>query len=106
MAVKYTDYNICTFNCHGMKGSLEYLLELASSHDVLFINEHWLQQKGIHTICSITETNNPKIMDIPKIQCGPKSSVEWKTILGPWLQVEDSSSLLNMNLMCFGSSKF
>ena len=55
MAVKYTDCNICTFNCHGMKVSLEYVLELASSHDVLFINEHWLQQKDIHSICSITE---------------------------------------------------
>ena len=61
MAVKYTDYDICTFYCHGIKGGLEYVLELASSHDVLFINEHWLQQKDIHTICSITETNNLKL---------------------------------------------
>ena len=71
MAVKYTDYNICTFNCHGMKGSLEYVLELASSHDVLFINEHWLQQKDIHTICSITETNNPKLWTYLKSSVDP-----------------------------------
>ena len=54
-----------------MKGSLEYVLELASSHDVLFINEHWLQQKDIHPICSVTETNNPKLWTYLKSSVDP-----------------------------------
>ena len=50
--------NIGTFNCYGLKSSLPYVIELLKFHDIIFINEHWLQKKDLDKIASIYDQNN------------------------------------------------
>ena len=60
MNVYTNNFKIATYNCHGLKSSLQYVLELAESHDILFLNEHWLQVHELFTIEQICEDNNLK----------------------------------------------
>ena len=39
------NFNISTLNCHGLKRCLPYVMDLLESNDVVFVNEHWLQNK-------------------------------------------------------------
>ncbi|XP_065666219.1 uncharacterized protein LOC136087412 [Hydra vulgaris] len=39
-----TTFNLCTFNCHGLKSNIEYTKSLILSHDITFICEHWLSK--------------------------------------------------------------
>ena len=59
---------VASFNCHGMKGSLQYVLNLAELHQIVFLNEHWLQVNDIPTLKQICESKN--------ILCFLKSSVD------------------------------
>ena len=56
------------FNCQGLKSSFKHILDLTSSHDILFINEHWLQ---VHELYQIEE-----ICESYKLKCFNKSSVD------------------------------
>ena len=58
MESSYKDFNISTFICHGLKGSLQYTLDLLRYHDVVFINEHWLQVHKLHIVGDICNQNN------------------------------------------------
>ena len=53
--VLYT-FRLATFNCHGLKCSLPYCLNLFDTNDVVFLNERWLSD--ICTIREICEKNN------------------------------------------------
>ena len=46
-----SDIRIASFNCHGLKSTMEYTAELSSENHVTFLCEHWLLPNGIHTIC-------------------------------------------------------
>ena len=50
MNVSTNNFKIATYNCHGLKSSVQYDLELDESHDILFLNEHWLQIHELFTI--------------------------------------------------------
>ena len=43
---------------HGLKSNIPYVLDLLDSQDILFINEHWLQEKDIITIVDICAGKN------------------------------------------------
>ena len=53
--MEYNHLNIScvTFNAHGMKSSLPYVLDLAKQHDIVFINEHWLKESDFYTVTDI-----------------------------------------------------
>ena len=50
--------NLVTFNCHGLKSSLAYVLDLAKGHDILFINEHWLKENELYTLNDICDQDD------------------------------------------------
>ena len=60
--------NLVTFNCHGLKSSLAYVLDLAKGHDILFINEHWLKENELYTLNDICDQDD--------LWCHLQSSVE------------------------------
>ena len=51
------NFSATTFNCHGIKSSLKYVLDQARNHDIVFVNEHWLQASDIHHITNICTEN-------------------------------------------------
>ena len=51
------NFSATTFNCHGIKSSLKYVLDQARNHDIVFVNEHWLQASDIHHITNICTDN-------------------------------------------------
>ena len=61
-------FKVSCLNCNGMKSSISYVMQLAESHDVLFISEHWLQVKDMNTIKNICDSEN--------LTCFLKSSVD------------------------------
>ena len=42
-----------TFNCYGLKSSLDYVKELMKTNDIIFVNEHWLLDSEILVIKEI-----------------------------------------------------
>ena len=42
-----------TFNCYGLKSSLDYVKELMNTNNVIFLNEHWLMDSDILVIKDI-----------------------------------------------------
>ena len=68
MDVLSKQLTVASFNSHRMKGSLQYVLNLAESHQIVFLNEHWLQVNDIPTLRQICELKN--------ILCYLKSSVD------------------------------
>ena len=65
MEVVQHTFRLATFNCHGLKSSLPYCLNLSDTHDIVFLNEH--------TIREICEENNKL--------CYLKSSVDPESTL-------------------------
>ena len=51
------NFSLCTFNCHGLKSSIQYVLDLCKSHNIIFVNEHWLQHSDFYTISEIFKSN-------------------------------------------------
>ena len=45
--------SVLTFNCYGLKSSLNYVKELMNTNDVIFLNEHWLMDSDILVIKAI-----------------------------------------------------
>ena len=45
--------SVLTFNCYGLKSSLNYAKELMNTNDVIFLNEHWLMDSDILVIKAI-----------------------------------------------------
>ena len=44
------NFKLVTFNCHGLKSSISYVLDLIKRHDVVFICEHWLKVNELNSI--------------------------------------------------------
>ena len=44
------NFKLVTFNCHGLKSSISYVLDLIKRHDVIFICEHWLKVNELNSI--------------------------------------------------------
>ena len=61
MDVLGKNFSLCTFNCHGLKSSLQYVLDLCKSHDIIIVNEHWLQHSDFYTISDIFKSNGMSI---------------------------------------------
>ena len=49
----HTTLSVLTYNCYGLKGSLNYVKELMNTNDVIFLNEHWLMDSDILVIKAI-----------------------------------------------------
>ena len=45
--------SVLTFNCYGLKSSLDYVKELMNTNNVIFLNEHWLMDSDILVIKDI-----------------------------------------------------
>ena len=73
IAVLKNCFNLGTLNTYGLKSNLPYVLDLLDSQDILFINEHWLQEKDIITIVDICAGKNIflPISSPVLIQCHP-----------------------------------
>ena len=54
----YINFSACTYNCHGLKSNMDYVLKLSQSHDIVFMNEHWLQDKDLNTVRDIFNSHN------------------------------------------------
>jgi len=61
-------FNILTFNCHGLKSSIDYIMKLYNDNDILFLSEHWLLSSEINLIkdkyfkndwCNLKSSINP-----------------------------------------------
>ena len=52
MALCFNDFtiNIASWNCNGLKSSMSYLEQLASSHNITFIREHWIMPHEINAV--------------------------------------------------------
>ena len=50
--------SVITYNCYRLKSSLPYVIDLASEHDVLFINEHWLQESDLPIVTDILKDHD------------------------------------------------
>ena len=44
------NFKLVTFNCHGLKSSISYVLDLIKRHDVVFICERWLKVNELNSI--------------------------------------------------------
>ena len=47
------DLNIATLNLNGFKNSCSYLQELLLSHDIIFVQKHWLLSCELHLLQDI-----------------------------------------------------
>ena len=41
----------CSYNCRGFNSGLVYLKQYINSFDLCFIQEHWLLEENLHTVC-------------------------------------------------------
>ena len=53
-----SSFSLAAFNCHGLKSSISYVLDLSNGHDIVFVCEHWLRVSEINTIRNIFEEND------------------------------------------------
>ena len=56
----FNSFSVCSLNCHGLKGNIQYVTDLLKSQDVLFISEHWLLEKDFATIEDLCVKHNCK----------------------------------------------
>ena len=56
-AVNNEQFALVTFNCFGLKSSINYVTDLMRSADILFLSESWLLQSEIVTLSK--EVFNP-----------------------------------------------
>ena len=56
-AVHNEQFALVTFNCFGLKSSINYVTDLMRSVDILFLSESWLLQSEIETLSK--EVFNP-----------------------------------------------
>ena len=54
-------FKCATFNYQELKSSLNFVLDIADEHDIVYLNEHWLQLNELTTIEDIYEKDaSPK----------------------------------------------
>ena len=56
-----SDLKMCSFNCHGMKSSMDYIVDLTKEHNVVFLCETWLFPKDIVNVSEYFKTLNRTI---------------------------------------------
>ena len=47
---KDINLSVTTFNCHGLKSSADYVIQLSKQYQITFVCEHWLLPKDISTM--------------------------------------------------------
>ena len=57
MAMVTREFSAVTFNCHGLKSGLPYVLSLCNKCDIVLPNEHWLQMSDINVMEKIFTDN-------------------------------------------------
>jgi len=40
--------SLCTYNMHGFNNGVSFLKQLCSNNDLIFVQEHWLQNSQLH----------------------------------------------------------
>jgi hypothetical protein len=81
--VNSTEIKILTLNCKNLKSNVEYINEEIENHDIIFIQEHWLNEIEINNINDYINCENVKAELISSIdivqqkQGRPHGGIGW-----------------------------
>ncbi len=81
--VNSTQIKILTFNCKNLKSNVEYINEEIENHDIIFIQDHWLNEIEINNINDYINFENLKAELISSIdivqqrQGRPHGGIRW-----------------------------